>query len=306
MDELDFKILKIIDNNCRISYSKIAEKLNLSHRKVSQRIESMIELEIIKRFSIHLNYELLGLHQYIGLLIFPEEINVAQYYKNLQLIPEIIKIWHLLDDTIIISFLIKNSLQLEQLVNSILKTGAILDDYKEITSHKPLISLFSSTDWRILLFLLNNSRLSNKEIANNIGISAKTVKRRINRMINKNLIHFTLEINFEAITGMVPALVSINANNSSEDVYTSIKNENTIKYWRKTGIYPPLIELFIYGKNLKEIYEMFNEMKNRTYINSVQLSFIVRNWENNAFLENAIEEKLQLSVGFDYNKNLIN
>ncbi|NHJ25654.1 MAG: Lrp/AsnC family transcriptional regulator [Candidatus Lokiarchaeota archaeon] len=306
MDEIDFKILKIIDNNCRISYSTIAEELDLSLRKVSQRLDSMIKDDVIKRFSVQINYNWLGLHHYIGSLNLSEEINIDNYYKNLQLIPEINKIWHLLDGTLIISFFIKTDLHLEQLINSISKSGASFNNYNEIVYNDSLQDLYTSTDWRIIQFLMKNSRASNKEIAHSIGISAKTVKRRINRMINKNLIRFTPEINFEAIKGMFTALASVKIVNSSKEANNRIKNENTIKFWRISEILTPFTNVFLYGNNLKEIYEMFTEMKNRTYINDIKLSFIIKNWENSIIINNAISEKLQYAVGFNYNKNLIN
>ena len=55
MDEKDFEILKILDKNCRISYSNIAKSVNLPLRNISTRIENLLKSNIIRRFTVQFN-----------------------------------------------------------------------------------------------------------------------------------------------------------------------------------------------------------------------------------------------------------
>ncbi|MFW9990085.1 MAG: hypothetical protein ACFFC3_15685, partial [Candidatus Odinarchaeota archaeon] len=67
----------------------------------------------------------------------------------------------------------------------------------------------------------------------------------------------------------------------------------SIKYWRNAGSVSPSIVLFIYGKNMKDIYNMYRKLENREDIKKASLTFIVRNFENSTLIEDAVLEKIQ-------------
>ncbi|MDT7890758.1 MAG: AsnC family transcriptional regulator, partial [Candidatus Nanopusillus sp.] len=60
VDDIDNKIIKILLNNSRISNTKIARLLNISEASVRKRIKKIMEIGIIKKFTVELNYNLLG------------------------------------------------------------------------------------------------------------------------------------------------------------------------------------------------------------------------------------------------------
>ncbi|MFX0060049.1 MAG: Lrp/AsnC family transcriptional regulator, partial [Candidatus Heimdallarchaeota archaeon] len=248
VDEQDFEILKILDRNCRVSYSKIAELVNLPLRNVSTRIENLITDNVIKRFTVQFNYGSLGYRHYIG-SIHPQE-GKKFLFKELQLIPEIYRIWELIDETLTISFFCRNAKHLEEVLNNIIKTGAELNNYTEARIFFPLDIPYSITDWQIIFYLLNNSRASKKEIAQSLTISEKTVNRRIKRMRNMKLISFIPEIDFEAISGIITAVISLETVGPSKQTYLNIKEDKSIKYWRSAGSVTPSIVLFVYGKSI--------------------------------------------------------
>lgn len=295
MDAIDFQILKIMDRNCRISYSRIAELLDLPVRNVSSRIESLIKKNIIKCFSVQFNYNELGFRHYIGSLEPPNDKININFFKELQSISEIYRIWELLDGSLTISFFCKNAKHLEEIINSILKTGARLNGYTETRIHFPIEIPYSLTDWRIIFFLLHNSRASKKEIAKALDISDKTVKRRINRMINIKLIQFIPVINFEAITGMITAVLSLETSGPSKEIYLRMKQDESIKFWRNAGSVSPSIVLFVFGKSITEIYKLYQKLKTHKDIKKASLRFIVKNWENSSIIEDAILEKIQIT-----------
>src|SRR4030042_2008218 len=60
MDELDDKILGILNENARKSYREIARELNVSLTTVSNRIKKMEDEKIIERFIPLINQEKIG------------------------------------------------------------------------------------------------------------------------------------------------------------------------------------------------------------------------------------------------------
>lgn len=297
VDEIDFKILKILDKNCRISYSKIAEKLNVPLRNISTRIDNLVKEKIITRFTVQFNYNLLGFRHYIGSVRPLEGKETINLFQELQFIPEIYRIWELIDGMMTISFFCKDAKHLEEVINTIINTGVNLQGYSETRIHFPLDIPYSMTDWQIIFYLLNNSRSSKKEIAEALNISEKTVNRRIKRMRNMKLVSFIPEVNFEAITGFIPAVVSLETVGPSKQIYLKIKEDQSIKYWRNAGAVSPSIVLFIYGKRLTDIYNMYRKLENRNDIKKASLTFIVRNSENSTLIEDAVLEKIQSGYG---------
>ena len=131
MDDKDFEILKLLDKNCRISYSKISEKIDLPLRNVSNRIDKLIEKNVIRRFTVQFNYNILGFRHYIGSINTPIKKHLSRFFNQLQLIPEIYRMWELLDGSLTVSFFCKNAKHLEEITNEILGTGATLNGYTE-------------------------------------------------------------------------------------------------------------------------------------------------------------------------------
>ncbi|MCL4343501.1 MAG: Lrp/AsnC family transcriptional regulator [Nitrososphaerota archaeon] len=65
LDEVDSKILRCLTGDCRLSYRKIANYLNLSTSTVSKRINRMIDSGIILSFVPLLNSNLLNINMYV-------------------------------------------------------------------------------------------------------------------------------------------------------------------------------------------------------------------------------------------------
>jgi len=75
IDDIDNKIIKILINNSRISNTKIAKLLNISEASVRKRIKKIMKHDIIKKFTVELNYNLLGYKRvFIGLNIDKDKI----------------------------------------------------------------------------------------------------------------------------------------------------------------------------------------------------------------------------------------
>lgn len=60
MDETDKKILNLLKENARMSYSEIAQKVALSAPAVKERITKLEENGIIDKYTIQLNHQKMG------------------------------------------------------------------------------------------------------------------------------------------------------------------------------------------------------------------------------------------------------
>ena len=60
LDDIDIKILKIINDDVRISYRQISRDLDVSVGTIHNRIDKMVKVGVIKKFSPIIDHEKLG------------------------------------------------------------------------------------------------------------------------------------------------------------------------------------------------------------------------------------------------------
>jgi len=295
MDEKDFEIIKILDYNARTSYSKIANNINLSIRGVSLRIERLLNDKVIKRFTVIFNVNLLGFRHYIFSIspIRSKKILTKNLLDEFKKIHEINQLWQFHNDIFILSVFCKNTRQLELILNKLSSLDIKINRYEEARAYMPDNYPLSVIDWKIVNFLQNNARVGKSEIAKALNISQKTVMRRMERMKNMKLVRYSLELNFEAIEGMITALISFETERNYRDVFRIIKKDPAIKFWRSAGTVSPSIILFVYAKSITDIYEIYSKIKNQKDIRSISLDFIVHNWDNSTIIKDAILTKIR-------------
>lgn len=87
IDNLDKKILKIITQNARIPFKDVAEECGVSRAAIHQRVQRMIDLDIIVGSGYHINPKVLGYNTctYIGV-----RLEKGSMYKDV--VPEFEKI----------------------------------------------------------------------------------------------------------------------------------------------------------------------------------------------------------------------
>jgi DNA-binding Lrp family transcriptional regulator len=77
IEDLDFKILRLISANARMSPAEIADKLNSSSATIRHRMKKLQELGVIQGFRVDMDISKLGYH------IFRVHISLKNYAKNL-------------------------------------------------------------------------------------------------------------------------------------------------------------------------------------------------------------------------------
>ncbi|MBM7703042.1 Lrp/AsnC family transcriptional regulator [Metabacillus iocasae] len=61
MDDVDLHILEELQKDSRLSMRELAKKVNLSAPSVTERVRRLEEADILKKYTIDINYEKLGL-----------------------------------------------------------------------------------------------------------------------------------------------------------------------------------------------------------------------------------------------------
>ncbi len=85
IDEKDYKILKILSENARASYTEIARKIGVSDVAVLKRIKKLESIGVIKKYTVKIDPKKLGygVVSFTGIDVEPEHLfNVVEHVRD--------------------------------------------------------------------------------------------------------------------------------------------------------------------------------------------------------------------------------
>lgn len=272
MDTIDFKILKLLKRNSRSSFLSIASSLDLSGRAVQTRIERMINDGVILSFDIGFDGSLLGLNAHILKVTVKGDFLKSKLLTELKKIKNIYFVTFNIDNNLTILFHYDSLKDLEKTIEKIgfIKYIEKIEPQIPRSHHSTEIKL-SPTDWKIIHSLNHNARKKNHEIAKELDVSTKTIKRRLDRLIIENVIFFTIDVDISKANGYIIYVLSIGLEIGvkREEIYSEIKNKfNNI--WGVVGTVQPAIGLFMYAQRLSEIEGAVEKMKEINGVRTVK------------------------------------
>jgi DNA-binding Lrp family transcriptional regulator len=199
MDQLDFKIFRTLglrpsgnesgDFN-RINPWVIAKKLGVDGNTVKMRLAKMKKTGFIKYFQIYPNYRLLGIgggSAYLFELDDPERKNAT--INQCALVDGVTEITSFVGNQVCIDFTYddrKDESRRLKLLLGLTNCKRAEKFYERVMP--PVRFELSNTDWRIIKSLRYDAFKPLSNVAHELGLSAKTVRRRFERMTNNNAV----------------------------------------------------------------------------------------------------------------------
>ncbi|WAA09398.1 Lrp/AsnC family transcriptional regulator [Fervidibacillus albus] len=124
MDQIDYAILDILDQNGRATATEISKKVHLSIPAVSERIRNLEELNIIERYLLKINRKALDytLLAFLFVTIDTAE-NIEIFRKTIVTYPEVLECHHITGEyDYILKILTTDTKELEYFISNKLKT----------------------------------------------------------------------------------------------------------------------------------------------------------------------------------------
>ena len=147
MDNLDIKILKLLQQNARITASEISSKINLSVPAVGDRLKKLDASGIIEKYTVILNAKKMNKHLMIIMFVSLENPKFTDPFINIiQLDDEIVECHYIAGDfDYALKIITESTESLERLLNKIknipgvqkTKTNVSLSTIKNIHSIIP-------------------------------------------------------------------------------------------------------------------------------------------------------------------------
>jgi DNA-binding Lrp family transcriptional regulator len=296
VDKTDVILCQLLLANSRLSYRELAEKLNLSVTAVHNRIQSLIEMGIIRKFNAKLS---LIAKNGIHILIFGTSKTNSIRDINPKLEKHGSIYWLALGggNVLYIGAYLKNIAELEPLVRFIREAAEMPEPTVGITvSPIPSWILKSANpetklcelDYKIIRSLKDDSRKATSVVAEELGVSAKTIRRRLTRMINNYLIQFSIDWYPDAsndIMSVFHVQLKPDADPNAPNIIWQKHYPNTLFYWGFSNI--PNSYLFLtWTPTAKELRETRESLEKEPAAQAVAPNIIYTGYIFNTWLDN--------------------
>ena len=283
MDKTDVILCQLLLANSRLSYRELAEKLDLSVTAVHNRIQSLIELGIIRKFTAKPSiYAQNAVHIFIYGNSKTNSIRdlSAKLQKNGSIY------WLSVGggNVLYLGAYLKNIAELEPLARFVKEKAEMPEPTVGITfspippflKNAKIDAVLCELDYKIIRSLKDDSRKATSVIAEELGVSAKTVSRRLTRMINNYLIEFSIDWYPDASNDIISAFhirLKQDANPNTPDVIIQKYYPNTLFYWGFSNI-PNEYIFFVWTPTSKELKELRDKIEQEPTIQSVAPNII--------------------------------
>ena len=279
MDKTDLILCQLLLSNSRLSYREIGEKLDLSVTAVHNRIQSLIQLGIIRKFTAKLS---LVAKKGIHVLIFGASKANSTRDLNQKLERNGSIYWLAMGggNFLYVGAYLKDIAELDRLVRFVKEVAQMPEPTVGITvSPVPPYMKFIGNpetnlcelDYRIVRSMKDNSRKATSEVAEEIGVSAKTVRRRLNRMIKNYLISLSMDWYPDAsndIIGTFIVQLKPDADPTLPNLIWQKLYPHMIFYWGFSNI--PNTYLFMaWTPTAKELREIRESLENESAVQAV-------------------------------------
>jgi Lrp/AsnC family leucine-responsive transcriptional regulator len=121
LDATDFRILELLQHNCKLSWGKVGEEVGLSAPSVLERVKKLEEGGVIRSYQAILDGRVLGLDvtAFIGVLI-AQPTSIQAVEEQVTALPDVMECHHVTGDyTLLVKLKTQNTQSLEELIRQI-------------------------------------------------------------------------------------------------------------------------------------------------------------------------------------------
>jgi len=267
MDETDLILSKLLLFNSRTPYRALADTLGLSVNAVHKRIQSMVEEEVIRGFTTKVSLSSLGaFHVFIhGRSQAESTYSVLEGLGSHEAV-----YWVTLagGNYVYVGAHLRGIQELPALVEFVGERGRMPDATVGIIHEdfsgkgRPLDELLQPLDWEIIKSLSHDSRKAVSTIAEEVGASSRTVRRRLKRLIDENLVEFSINW-YPSATNDINTVVHLEPGSASaEGVIGRFMSEyqpNALFAWRFCNL-PDQVVALLWAPSMNKLRELTERM----------------------------------------------
>ncbi len=306
MDDIDFTLSMILMGNSRISYKDLSKMFSISVNSIHKRVKSLVELGVIQNFKTRLSIYFFS--NVVNVIMFgtPKSSNVKDLISKLGESEFIYNVARASGNFFFIHAYIRNLNELDSLVSFVRSIGEIDDLIVGLEKQEQSTTLtdiegtkVDSLDYLIINSLKDNSRKTVVDIAGELGLNVKTIRRHLDILIEKNLIIFTIDW-YPDKTGETLSFIILNLDPLLNPVDLNLTENlrkkfgaNFVFLWEFSNL-PNMKLLCVWFQSMKQLQEIENQLLKDTIFESIKVLVLLEG-ENfptwiNFYLEGKVRE----------------
>ena len=305
MDKTDIVLCQLLLGNSRLSYSELADKLNLSVTAIHKRIQDLIESRVIRKFTAKISlFQLDALH----IVVFGRS-----KLNSVQNLPEKLEsngliYWLSVDggNYLYIGAYLQNIGELDTLISFLKETAKMSEPTVGISTFPTPLGILPELkdrtlyplDYQIIGSLKNNSRKATSEVANELRVSAKTVRRRLVRMMKDNLVELSMEWYPDASNDII-SLIHVHLKpQADKNTMTKLFQKytpNIVFYWGFSNL-PNVFIMMFWTSSMKDLQRIRESLEKEADLQSVAPNVLYTGYIFETWRDQLLEEKAGLSL----------
>lgn len=286
MDRTDVVLSLLLLQNSRTPFRELADKLRLSVPAVHGRIQNLRDQGILKAFTTKISMPALGAYHAL--------ILGASQAGDLNAIAERLgrdehTYWVALagGGYLYIGAYLRSIDELEAYADRMAEIGRMSDPVVGLTSTPPypkgigFLSKLRPLDYRIAGALQRDSRRPIADVADEVGISAKTAARHLERMVRESLIEFSAEWYPDASNDIISAFhLDLAPGTDKGKAMASLYNEcapNLLFVWSFSNL-PQRLMAFAWTSTMKELRDLQVCVQGDKAVRGVMTNVLYTGW----------------------------
>ena len=302
MDTLDTKIFRELvqdrvafcTSDIRRSFRVVAKKLHVDEVTVRKRIGKIQSSGFLQYWVVLVNPRLLGLR--IAQLLFDVSSPSTKYdlIEKLKLLPGALVLVNCFGSSLFFSFFYQDEDSLQRQVELVSRMSSA----KDMVCTRPPIPeckiKLTATDWGIIRSLHRNPRKSYGTVGRELGVSSRTVKRRLQRMMNQRAVFILPSMNPRALEGVTQAdlLVSYENPRSKAEIdgrLMTLWDDHLVRAEIGDREYS-FFNLFV--KNISQAQEVLDWVNGQPGVRSARIDLVEDRIESYAPLSAELDKRL--------------
>ncbi len=272
MDEVDVALSRMLMRNSRTSYSELGKELGLSPQMVHRRVQHLMDVEIIRGTYAALSFKAMKA-MWVIVHGWSKANSMEEVAKDLRNDPHVAIMQVASGNYVYVHGNVTDAVGLAELVTSVQRSAKLSEPQVGIVQTPPLGNDgLSGMDLRIIKALANDTRRPVNEIAEELGTTAKTVRRRLDRLMKEELVQLSINWQPDTMGDMVSQihLVLKEGVPNEKAAYLMIKKyaPGIIRSYTFSNV-PGFILLTYCNRNAREMQDTCRELEGEGVFTSV-------------------------------------
>lgn len=267
MDSLDIKIISNLLDNSKASDRQIGMRLGLSGGAVRTRINKLSKKKIIEKFVLHVNPQSLG-YNIIYLVVSGQD--VENIVKTTSLVGKPYLAVPCIGGITVSGVLVKDDPENKiEILKNLMKEARVLSIfYSEGPKINPNIT---KTDLNIIEAVIKYPRAKIEDIAKTTSLSTKTVTREIDKLLDENVIQFSILYNPKLLEGTIPYALLVSVEGNVDTILEKIQREFSDNYLQQPLTTNNQLVVFFHSDNIYKMDDVVQYTRELENVKSVDL-----------------------------------